>query len=200
MRLTVFGGASPATHLQSKMRKFLPNLNSQFYRYTEDAHPLYEEWFHCTDLGVQLKPVIARFMASEQHKTGVPVPGTILETPPIKLEVQKDAGHAFNLKGWVAHHKHDLQMHGKKSLNAVGEFKVEYYFGDRCNNEKHHWVGETWVWQLSGHSSIKLDSGQEVALQHGDSLLIKAGDGWSHSQSADGEIMVVRVDALANKH
>ena len=33
---------------------------------------LYEEWFHCTDLGTQLKPVITRFMESECFRTGIP--------------------------------------------------------------------------------------------------------------------------------
>lgn len=33
---------------------------------------LYEEWFHCEDLGVQLVPVIKRFFASDAYKSGVP--------------------------------------------------------------------------------------------------------------------------------
>lgn len=161
---------------------------------------MYEEWFHCTDLGVQLKPVIARFMASEQHKTGAPLPNTILENPPVKIDVQKDAGRAFNLRGWAEHHRADLQHHGKKAINEVGEFKIIYYFGDRCNHEKHHWAGETWVWQVEGHSTIKYESGSEVVLNKGDSLLVKHGLHFSHTQSGDGEMLTVRVDPLANKH
>lgn len=37
-----------------------------------DDSVLYEEWFHCTDLGTQLVPVIARFNASDAKATGVP--------------------------------------------------------------------------------------------------------------------------------
>jgi len=41
--------------------------------YTKDfSQILYEEWFHCDDLGVQLVPVIERFRASDAFKTGVP--------------------------------------------------------------------------------------------------------------------------------
>ena len=35
---------------------------------------LYEEYFHCTDLGVQLVPVIERFMSSEMYRSGQPNP------------------------------------------------------------------------------------------------------------------------------
>ena len=31
---------------------------------------LFERWFHCEDLGSQLKPIIEEFFASEEHKTG----------------------------------------------------------------------------------------------------------------------------------
>ena len=31
---------------------------------------LFERWFHCDDLGSQLKPIIEEFFASEQCKTG----------------------------------------------------------------------------------------------------------------------------------
>lgn len=30
---------------------------------------VYEEWFHCTDLGTQLKPIIERFEASKDLRT-----------------------------------------------------------------------------------------------------------------------------------
>ena len=38
----------------------------------DEAEVLYEEYFHCFDLGQQLKPVIQRFFASEEKKTGIP--------------------------------------------------------------------------------------------------------------------------------
>jgi hypothetical protein len=42
-------------------------------RYVRDStEPLYEEWFYCQDLGVQLKPVIGRYFKSEQHHDNVP--------------------------------------------------------------------------------------------------------------------------------
>ena len=44
----------------------------RWYSRDGSGRVLYEEWFHCTDLGTQLKPVIERFFASECYKTGVP--------------------------------------------------------------------------------------------------------------------------------
>lgn len=44
--------------------------------YTDDfSDILFEEQFHCTDLGTQLPPIIKKFFESEQYKTGKPIPG-----------------------------------------------------------------------------------------------------------------------------
>ena len=42
------------------------------FRYFVDGSTevLFERWFHCEDLGSQLKPIIEEFFASEEHKTG----------------------------------------------------------------------------------------------------------------------------------
>ena len=38
---------------------------------------LYEEYFHCKDLGSELVPVIERFFATDASKSGVPHPGMV---------------------------------------------------------------------------------------------------------------------------
>merc|ERR1712223_1346666 len=45
------------------------------YFVAESTEVLFERWFHCDDLGSQLKPIIEEFFASEQCKTGKPGPG-----------------------------------------------------------------------------------------------------------------------------
>lgn len=170
------------------------------FRWTKEFTPLYEEWFHCKDLGVELKPVIERFHASEQHKTGNALPGTILEHPPLKVDNENAVPKPFNLKEWVQHHLNDLKAHGKKAMKQVGEFKVMYYYGDRCNHESHHWAGETFIWQFAGHSTLKISSGAHIELKTGDSYLVHAGETFTMTQSADGESMFSQIDPLANKH
>ena len=54
-------------------RERLPNESDGLRWYTADhTQVLYEEWFYCEDLGMQLVPVIERFRASEAFKTGAP--------------------------------------------------------------------------------------------------------------------------------
>jgi 3-hydroxyanthranilate 3,4-dioxygenase len=60
--------------------------------YTDDHRAvLYEEWFHCDDLGVQLVPVIARFKQSEACRTGVPTPG--LPPPKVRRRLPSTTHH-----------------------------------------------------------------------------------------------------------
>jgi len=64
---------------------------------------LYEAYFHCTDLGVQLKPIIEKFRASDAFKTGVP---------------NKEDG-----KSWVT--MHTLCAHTNNSID-IYRYSVDY--------------------------------------------------------------------------
>lgn len=70
--------------------------------YTRDGSGriLYEEFFHCTDLGVQLKPVIERFFAMECYRTGVP--DRTFSPAPIDVDDARDIVWPFSLEAWVA--------------------------------------------------------------------------------------------------
>lgn len=102
-------------------RERLPGEVDGLRWYTADGQQvLYEETFHCTDLGVQLKPVIERFFASECCKTGVPSPppGTTYDPAmlspkageglgePVKIDVERTLDEPVHLRTWVSTHAH----------------------------------------------------------------------------------------------
>ena len=88
-------------------------------RYYVDGkvEPLWEQWFYCYDLGVQLGPVIKRYFESEEHRTGKPpageqsepcplssphghtllVTGKVFPTPPVKIDTATTTHTPFSL-------------------------------------------------------------------------------------------------------
>jgi hypothetical protein len=64
---------------------------------------LYEEWFHCTDLGVQLAPVISRFLASDCYASGQPADGEPAP-PQLELDAARVLHDPIPLAHWVATH------------------------------------------------------------------------------------------------
>lgn len=58
---------------------------------------LYEEYFHCTDLGTQLKPIIEKFTSSDNFKTRIPVDGMPLSDPPVEVDIQTQVNMPFLL-------------------------------------------------------------------------------------------------------
>ena len=67
---------------------------------------LFERWFYCDDLGVQLKPVIEEFFASEECRTGVPGPDSVNNNPPWVPDSQRVVGTPFNLNNWIDEHRY----------------------------------------------------------------------------------------------
>jgi 3-hydroxyanthranilate 3,4-dioxygenase len=58
---------------------------------------LYEKFFHCYDLGTQLKPAIMEYLASEAHQTRLPPEGTPHPDPPVKVDHDIVVPAPFNL-------------------------------------------------------------------------------------------------------
>jgi len=52
-------------------------------------------------LGAQLVPVIKEYFASEEHRTGRPVPGSsVPEKLPYEVDMVRVTQEPFNLKNW----------------------------------------------------------------------------------------------------
>ncbi|XP_060607798.1 3-hydroxyanthranilate 3,4-dioxygenase-like [Ruditapes philippinarum] len=135
---------------------------------------LYEEWFHCEDLGTQLPPVIKRYFASEQHKTGKPLPGTIPENPPVKLNFNLTLQNPFPLAQFIKDNRSKIDSAGFIKLferdDYTHQFQV-YVYGKGENTAKID-VAETFIWVLEGSCTVK--TGEKVyTLNVGDNMLIR---------------------------
>lgn len=71
--------------------------------YTRDGSNriLYQEFFHCTDLGVQLKPVIERFFAGDCYKSGAPDKSWEGEACPTAVDTTTAVHAPFSLAEWI---------------------------------------------------------------------------------------------------
>jgi len=135
------------------LRWYVPNQ--------EKPESLYEAFFHCVDLGVQLKPVIEEFYASEQKKTGKPVVGTILDVDkvPVSPDPTLSVPKPFPLKAWIDEHRHKISTSpsGHAAISDSGEFNVQCFCGSASNNTVHkHAHEEAWIWQWTGSTEVKM--------------------------------------------
>nr|XP_054758909.1 3-hydroxyanthranilate 3,4-dioxygenase-like [Lytechinus pictus] len=114
---------------------------------------LYEEWFHCVDLGTQLAPVIKRYFASEQHKTGKPIEGTLPENPPVTLDSEIKLDDPFMLQEWIEDNREEIDSKGSKSLfGDDNQFSVVMWgAGSESGGCE---AAEVWLWQLEGKSDV----------------------------------------------
>lgn len=156
------------------VRWFVPNT----------TQPLYERWFHCKDLGVELIPIIKAYFASEEYKTKIP--SQVYNEQPYELNnviLDKTQHGPFDLVNRINETKEnnvlnltpaDLKLQfGLEVLRQSGEFSFD------LDTDL-----DVWLWQLSGSSQVELrtrdnkaDSSinKTVSLTQHDSLLIPAG-------------------------
>lgn len=174
----------------------------RWYRQGEGLtdQPLYEEWFHCYDLGKELKPVIERYFASDQHKSNEPKTdgstGALVANPPIELDVTSTVPSPFSVKDWIADNASKLEPGSSVMMFEQGEFKVEVHTGPRTAKQEH--VGEAWLWQYSGTGSIVID-GNKHTLSEADSTLLKTGQIADLTVDENGRCFVITMDPTANK-
>lgn len=108
---------------------------------------LFERWFYCDDLGTQLVPVIKEFFASEQYRTGKPIPGTIPANPPYQPDSERQIEEPFNLKDWLNTNRDEIHRHGFKRLFDES-YQSEVIVYGKGNKELYSDDHEIWLWQL----------------------------------------------------
>ncbi len=139
---------------------------------------LYEKWFHCKDLGIELVPLIKDFFASEEYKTKCPGQNVLDENEvPFKLNqvvLEKHSHGSFNL--FEKLNKMEANENGVISLNLPGlQFNVSVFKkGQYAVNIDLDL--DQWLWQLAGCSTVKFDENDEdqrlFELNLNDSLLV----------------------------
>ena len=63
---------------------------------------LFEKYFHCFNLGTQLKPLIEEFLASDENASRKPAQGVPAADPPIKVNNAITVPTPFELQGALA--------------------------------------------------------------------------------------------------
>ncbi|XP_064402555.1 3-hydroxyanthranilate 3,4-dioxygenase-like [Halichondria panicea] len=159
--------------------------------------PLWEEWFYCYDLGTQLGPVIKKYFASDEHKTGRPPPGKVFPKPPVDIDVTTVTDKPFSMSQWISDHREEIVENGSKDLFNNGEFKIVMWGGGEQRGEN---IGasETFLWQMEGEAEVSSSCGSGV-MNEQDSVLLKAGEKYTVCREPDSIGMCVTTNPLANK-
>ncbi|KAK3796392.1 hypothetical protein RRG08_026648 [Elysia crispata] len=157
---------------------------------------LYEAWFHCEDLGTQLGPIINQFFASEQYKTGQPIPGTIPESPPVSLDGEVSLQMPFNFQAWINQNRSDLDNSFVQLFPPTFQFDVKVY-GKGTNSEGCCGF-EIWIWQIEGTSSVTVD-GKDYRLEPKDTMLILDGQKYTATRPAGSVALICHQDPARKK-
>jgi len=137
--------------------------------YCEDNKTiLWHKYFHLRSLAEDYCPVIDEFFASEQYKTGVPIPGTTDEDEEkFKVDKETTTEKPFPLKEWVSSNIAEIK-NGGKLLFGNGEFKIHVH-GHGTSNICNEY--ETWLWMMNGAASYVTNGRSSEILQE-DSIVI----------------------------
>lgn len=158
----------------------------RYYVQDGSTNSLYERWFYCDDLGSQLGPIIKAFFASEQFKTGQPIPEDMPETVPWEPDNARVTEEPFDLNIWIQDHMAELQTKGNVALFKPDKYQSDVFvhgFGDQgkayMNRSS---TSETFFWLVQGDPVTLKVNGELKAMQMDDTLLVPKGT-WVEFQS-----------------
>ncbi|UJR25981.1 hypothetical protein I4U23_007329 [Adineta vaga] len=126
-------------------------------RYYQDqsTNRLFERWFHTTDLGIQLKPVIKEFFSSDEYRTGKPKADSYLQDPPVKNNEKIKLDNPFSLNDWLDQHKEEL-IHGHPISLFPDRFQTRVWAFPKGEHMINCSTGDVWLWQHKGNSTAKI--------------------------------------------
>lgn len=150
---------------------------------------LYEEWFHCTDLGKDLKPVIDRFNASDAKRTGVP--DRALPPPPFDIDSETVVDEPIAFAEWLAAARGSpgapAACEGRTLFARGGraEFAVDAYWGKFASYARARGA-EVMLLQRAGEAAVRLHAADgaadsELKLRAGEVVLLPTGSTYTLS-------------------
>ena len=147
-----------------------------------ETNVLYEKWFFCKDLGIELVPLIKNYFSSKEHKTKTPGDNVMDESKlPYKLSstnILKELHGAFNLEEKINSTDGNLVNLTPKQLNLQFEVAV-LKKGSHIYTDSDSKSIDIWLFQLKGNSSVKVDTNVETnetyKLQEKDSVIVPVG-------------------------
>jgi len=131
---------------------------------------LFEDWFHCTDLGTQLKPVIEAFMASNAYKTQTPE--RVYDSPGVEVDTETKLSDPINFEAWCEEHT------GTNATMYDGEYRVAVMQAPEEWPHYHVHEGQVFLWQMKGEVAVHLKNGDDVSkstMSVQDMMVIPAG-------------------------
>lgn len=128
---------------------------------------LYQEVFHCEDLGAQLVPVIQRFFASEEFKTGKPDPAKLPYLDPFPIDTTVDLEPPFSLVNGIEKRISEEPVFW---LFERPEFRVRVR-KQSLQDEAGLADSEKLLWVYKGQCTLKL-AGESIELAEKDHFLV----------------------------
>lgn len=151
---------------------------------------LFEKWFHCTNLGKDLVPIVQEYFASVQYRTGKPVPGSITTDPPFDVDMTTKMRDPFPLKKWIEENFEEIKVNGSKTLFESQQTKIKVYGpGENASDGN----SETWLWQIDGKANLDC-SGVKHTLTKSDVILIPSETKYSCKRESDSFTISVTMD------
>lgn len=161
---------------------------------------LWERWFHCYNLGMQLGPIVKKFENSEEARTDIPNLDSKV-SPPLMVNVKTKIKDPVHLERWILKNKIKLNKN-KSVIFFQGIETLVLVETGPYNNLKAIEYGESWIYQLNGNCNIYFpNTNQPVELlTSGDCMLIDRNKTFelNRSENSIGLLINMRCHNHAN--
>eukprot|EP01084_Bolivina_argentea_P260542 440023_1 len=138
----------------------------------DETKVLWEKWFHCTDLGTQLPPVVKEFQSSEEFKSHAQG-DNVAANPPVQLDHEVLIPDPIDLYPYIEKHKNYLQKHKCLDIYSGTQTEARILTGPLEFRRAFH--QETWLYCMKGDCKVSFDypcKRDAQALSGGDCLIV----------------------------